>query len=154
MMHVRSHTDLPRFITKCNRRADALATPVQLAGLPDIFQQAKLSHQQFHQNIPGLVCQFHLRQNEAKAIVATCPSCQKLAVLSLGSGVNPKGLGSWELWQTDVTCMLQLGRVKYVCVSLCFLWSCLCLCPYRRADHRCTKTSVAGLLCVGNPKGH
>ncbi|NWZ36852.1 POK19 protein, partial [Brachypodius atriceps] len=77
--------------------------PVQLASLPDIFQKAKLSHQQFHQNIPGLLCQFHLRRDQAKAVVATCPDCQKLAIPSLGLGVNLRGLGSCEVWQTDVT---------------------------------------------------
>ncbi|RMC04335.1 hypothetical protein DUI87_19154 [Hirundo rustica rustica] len=59
VMHIRSHTDLPGFIAEGNRRADALAAPVEIASLPNIFVQAKISHQLFHQNAPGLVCQFH-----------------------------------------------------------------------------------------------
>ncbi|RMC18240.1 hypothetical protein DUI87_05122 [Hirundo rustica rustica] len=55
MMHIRSHTDLPGFIAKGNRSADALAVPVEMAPLPNIFGQAKISHQLFHQNAPSLV---------------------------------------------------------------------------------------------------
>ncbi|XP_058716953.1 uncharacterized protein LOC131590705 [Poecile atricapillus] len=102
-MHVRSHTDLPGPVAEGNRIADSLATPVSMAQLPDLFQQAKLSHQMFHQNVPGLVRQFHLRRDQARAIVATCPHCQTTAMPSLGSGVNPRGLGSCEVWQMDVT---------------------------------------------------
>ncbi|NXE38951.1 POK8 protein, partial [Ptilorrhoa leucosticta] len=118
VMHVRSHTYLPGFIAEGNRRADALAAPVHLGGRPDIFQQAVLSHQHFHQNVPGLICQFHLRRDQAKAIVATCPRCQKDTMPSLGTGVNPRGLASCEVWQTDVTHIPQFGRLKYVHVSV------------------------------------
>ncbi|OWK64041.1 Pol polyprotein [Lonchura striata] len=66
-----------------NRRADALAAaPVQLALLPEKFQQAKISHQFHHQNAPGLVREFHLTRDQAKAIVATCPSCKSLPLPS------------------------------------------------------------------------
>ncbi|OWK62451.1 Endogenous retrovirus group K member 18 Pol protein [Lonchura striata] len=51
VMHIRSHTDLPGFLA-----------------------EAKISHQLYHQNAPGLVRQFHLTRDQAKAIVATCPS--------------------------------------------------------------------------------
>lgn len=47
VMHVKSHTDLSGLIS-CSHS-------VKLSRLPDIFQQAKLSHQMFHQNAPGLV---------------------------------------------------------------------------------------------------
>lgn len=55
VMHVRSHTDLPGFIAEGNRRADALAMPIELANLPNRFQQAQLSHAMFHQNAPALI---------------------------------------------------------------------------------------------------
>ncbi|NWI59451.1 POL1 protein, partial [Calyptomena viridis] len=71
--------------------------------LPGVFQQAKLSHSQFHQNAPSLVRQFKGIQEQAKAIIATCPNCQSAAIPSLGMGANPRGLASCELWQTDVT---------------------------------------------------
>ncbi|RMC04684.1 hypothetical protein DUI87_17854 [Hirundo rustica rustica] len=74
VMHTRSHTDLPGFVAEGNRRADALAAPAAMAPLPSIFEQAKLSHQLHHQNAPGLVRRFHITREQAKAIVATCPS--------------------------------------------------------------------------------
>ncbi|NWV22699.1 POK19 protein, partial [Origma solitaria] len=77
--------------------------PVHVANLPDRFQQAKLSHALFHQNVPALAEMFELTRDQARAIVATCPNCQPLQLPSMGNGVNPRGLGSGELWQTDVT---------------------------------------------------
>ncbi|RMB89617.1 hypothetical protein DUI87_33981 [Hirundo rustica rustica] len=118
VMHTRSHTDLPEFIAEGNRRADALAAPAAMAPLPSIFEQAKLSHQLHHQNAPGLVRQFHITREQAKAIVATCPSCNQHALPTLSAGVNPRGLNSCELWQTDVTHIPQFGRSKYVHVSV------------------------------------
>ncbi|RMC21349.1 hypothetical protein DUI87_02211 [Hirundo rustica rustica] len=45
---------------------------------------AKLSHQQYHQNVPGLIRQFQLTRSQARAIVATCPNCQVQAMPSMG----------------------------------------------------------------------
>ncbi|NWW08829.1 POK19 protein, partial [Oreocharis arfaki] len=55
-----------------------------------MFEQAKIGHAMFHQNVPALVRMFHLTWAQAKAIVATCPSCQSYQLPSLGSGVNPR----------------------------------------------------------------
>ncbi|NWZ74466.1 POK19 protein, partial [Acrocephalus arundinaceus] len=118
MMHTRSHTDLPGFIAEGNRRADALAAPAEMAPLPNVFEQAKISHQLFHQNAPGLVRWFHLTREQARAIVATCPTCQQHALPTLSTGANPRGLSSCEVWQMDVTHVLQFGRLKYVHVSV------------------------------------
>ncbi|RMC22109.1 hypothetical protein DUI87_02982 [Hirundo rustica rustica] len=118
VMHVRSHTDLPGEVAEGNRQADSLAAPVEKARLPDIFQQAKLSHQQYHQNVPGLIRQFQLTRSQARAIVATCPNCQVQAMPSMGMGVNPRGLGSCEVWQTDITHIPSFGHLKYVHVSI------------------------------------
>ncbi|RMC16817.1 hypothetical protein DUI87_06070 [Hirundo rustica rustica] len=84
VMLVRSHMDLPGKVAEGNRQADSLAAPVEKARLPDIFQQAKLSHQQYHQNVPGLIRQFQLTRSQAGAIVATCPNCQVQAMPSMG----------------------------------------------------------------------
>ncbi|RMB93717.1 hypothetical protein DUI87_29948 [Hirundo rustica rustica] len=118
VMHTRSHTELPGFIVEGNRKADALAAPAEMAPLPNIFEQAKLSHQLFHQNAPGLVRRFHLTREQAKAIVAACPSCSQHAVPTLHAGVNPRGLRSCEVWQTDVTHFPEFGRQKYIHVSI------------------------------------
>uniref|UniRef100_A0A8C3DZ53 Uncharacterized protein n=1 Tax=Corvus moneduloides TaxID=1196302 RepID=A0A8C3DZ53_CORMO len=118
VMHVRSHTDLPGFIAEGNRRADALAAPAVMAPLPDIFEQAKISHRQFHQNTPALVRQFNLKHDQARAIVAACPECHQLALPAIGTGINPHGLNSCEVWQMDVTHVASFGRMKYVHVSV------------------------------------
>ncbi|XP_064267307.1 uncharacterized protein LOC135295140 [Passer domesticus] len=118
VMHVRSHTELPGFIMEGNRRADALAAPAQVAPLPCVFEQAKLSHQLFHQNAPGLVRQFKISREQARAIVATCPQCQAFQLPSIPSGTNPRGLSSCEVWQMDVTHVPEFGRLSYVHVSI------------------------------------
>ncbi|RMB89343.1 hypothetical protein DUI87_34255 [Hirundo rustica rustica] len=118
VMHTSSHTELPGFIAEGNRRADALAAPVAMAPLPNVFEQAKLSHRLFHQNAPGLVRRFHLTREQAKAIVAACPSCSRYALPTLSAGVNPRGLKSCEVWQTDVTHFPEFGRTKFVHVSV------------------------------------
>ncbi|RMC19534.1 hypothetical protein DUI87_03091 [Hirundo rustica rustica] len=118
VMHIRSHTDLPVFIAEGNRRADALAAPVEMAPFPDIFGQAKISHQLFHQNAPGLVRQFHLTREQARAVVSMCPSCQQHALPALSAGANPRGLKSCEVWQADMTHIMSFGRQRYVHVSV------------------------------------
>ncbi|RMB93253.1 hypothetical protein DUI87_30375 [Hirundo rustica rustica] len=118
VMHIRSHTDLPGFIAEGNRQADALAVPMEMAPLPNIFEQAKVSHQLFQQNAPGLVRQFHLTWEQAQAIVATCPSCQQQAPPVLNAGANSRGLNSCEVWQTDVTHVMSFGRHRDVHVSV------------------------------------
>ncbi|KAF4803357.1 hypothetical protein TURU_016966 [Turdus rufiventris] len=47
------------------------------------IEKAKLSHQQYHQNVPGLIRQFQQTRSRARDIVATCPSCQLQAMPSL-----------------------------------------------------------------------
>ncbi|NXE01743.1 POK11 protein, partial [Chaetorhynchus papuensis] len=118
VMHVRSHTDLPGEVAEGNQRADILASPAELAKLPLVFEQAKISHAMFHQNVPALVRMFHLTRDQAKAIVATCPSCQTYQLPSLGSGVNKRGINSGEVWQMDVTHFPEFGWLKYVHVSI------------------------------------
>ncbi|RMB89862.1 hypothetical protein DUI87_33726 [Hirundo rustica rustica] len=68
VMHVRSHTDLPGAIVDGNKRADTLAMVAQTPALSDTFQQAKLSHQFYHQIVPALVRMFHLTREQAKAV--------------------------------------------------------------------------------------
>lgn len=91
---------------------------VQLPNVPDIFAQAKISHQFYHQNAPALMRMFQLPREQAQAIVATCSNCQRYQIPALNTGVNPRGLNSCQLWQMDVTHFSQFGRLKYVHVSI------------------------------------
>ncbi|XP_074667486.1 uncharacterized protein LOC141917813 [Strix aluco] len=61
--------------------------------------------------------QFELTPSVAKDIIASCPDCQQhVSVPQLG--VNPRGLQSLQVWQTDVTHIPEFGRLKYVHVSV------------------------------------
>lgn len=117
-MHERSYIDLPGATAEGNRRADALAISVEITNILDIFAQAKMSHSFYHQNVPALITMFKLTRERAQAIVATCPNCQLYQLPSLGSGINPRGLSSCQIWQTDVTHIPAFGRSKYTHVSL------------------------------------
>ncbi|NWZ41292.1 POK19 protein, partial [Brachypodius atriceps] len=75
----------------------------QSSVLLDTFQEAKLSHQFYHQNVPALMRMFHLSREQAKAVAGSRPQCQSYQVPFLDRGVNPHGLNSNELWQTDIT---------------------------------------------------
>ncbi|KGL95120.1 hypothetical protein N301_02009, partial [Charadrius vociferus] len=116
IMHVRPHTSLPGFIAEGNRQADLLTLPVQV--LPDRIAQAKLSHSFFHQNAGGLKRQFGLTSQQAANIIAVCPDCQRHSFPSIAGGVNPRGLQSLQLWQTDVTHYSEFGKLKYVHSSI------------------------------------
>ncbi|NXG47935.1 POK11 protein, partial [Psilopogon haemacephalus] len=111
VMHIRSHSDLPGFLAEGNRQADLLTLPV--ITLPDHVAQAKLSHLFSHQNAKGLKRQFELSMQQASKIIASCPDC-RCTIISMGAeGVNPCGLHSLELWQTDVTHIPEFGIFKY-----------------------------------------
>ncbi|NXN38968.1 POK6 protein, partial [Rhinoptilus africanus] len=109
VMHIRSHPHLPGFLAEGNRRADSLAMPENLVLSADLPQLPQ---------IPALIRMFHLTRAQAKAIVATCPSCQKLQLPSLGMGGNPRGINSGEVWQMDVTHFPEFGRLKYIHVCI------------------------------------
>ncbi|NWS79233.1 POK25 protein, partial [Crotophaga sulcirostris] len=104
------------FIAEGNRRADLLTLPVQV--LPNRIAQAKISHSFFHQNTRGLKRQFGLTSQQAANIITVCPDCQKHSFPSIAGGVNPRGLQSLQLWQTDVTHYPEFGTLKYVHSSI------------------------------------
>lgn len=131
-MHTRSHKELSGFIAEGNRRANALAPPAEMAPLPNVSGQAKISHQLFHQNTPGLVHRFNLTEDQAKAIACTCPLCQQHAPLTLSTGINTRGLNSCEVWETDMTHFPQFGKQKYVHVSVDTFSGAVLSCRHRR----------------------
>ncbi|NXB39368.1 POK8 protein, partial [Eulacestoma nigropectus] len=72
VLHIRSHTNLPGFITEGNARADMLANPAWVAPQPDKIAQAKALHLFFHQSAHTLQKQFPLMPPEARNIVSAC----------------------------------------------------------------------------------
>ncbi|XP_014116969.1 PREDICTED: endogenous retrovirus group K member 18 Pol protein-like [Pseudopodoces humilis] len=115
--HIRAHSSLPGFLAEGNARADKLTLIISNT-LPNIFEQAKLSHTFFHQNAQALMHTFHISKEQGKAIINACPDCQ-LAQPPVSTGaVNPRGLESLQLWQVDVTKYPSFGRFKNIHVSV------------------------------------
>ncbi|NXM48309.1 POK7 protein, partial [Gymnorhina tibicen] len=86
--------------------------------LPSIFEQAKLSHAFFHQNAQALVQMFHISKDQARAIINACPDCQLVQPPVSTGAVNPRGLQSLQLWQTDITKYPSFGKFKNIHVSV------------------------------------
>ncbi|KFP76549.1 hypothetical protein N311_11044, partial [Apaloderma vittatum] len=114
--HIRSH-QFAQGLSIGNNRADQLVALAKTNPPVNLFKQACLSHEFFHQSAKVLAKQFNLRLNDARGIVQSCPACQQSG-FGLGLGVNPRGLGALQLWQMDVTHISEFGRLKYVHVSI------------------------------------
>lgn len=86
--------------------------------LPSIFEQAKLSHAFFsskHTSADVDILHFQRRsENHCKYL----PWLSARATSCLYRALNPRGLQSLQLWQTDVTKYLPFGRLKNVHVSV------------------------------------
>ncbi|NXL93886.1 PO113 protein, partial [Alectura lathami] len=80
VMHIRSHTNLPGFFVEGNAQADAVVAATAIKNVPNIMQQAVLSHQFFHHDANALRQQFKLSHSQAQAVVAACPDCRSLRV--------------------------------------------------------------------------
>ncbi|NXA16176.1 POK25 protein, partial [Sapayoa aenigma] len=105
------------FYVEGNAHADALVSAVVMGPVPNVRQQAVLSHQFFHQGfcilkpyVSNLV--YHILR-----LVAACPECQGTHASNY-FGTNPRGLQALQIWQMDVTHVDELGRQKHVHVSI------------------------------------
>lgn len=113
VMHIHSHTSLPGFLVERKRQTDTLAMTIHTT-IPNISEQARLSHAFFHQNGPALIRMFNITRDQARAIVITFPDCQKYSLPSTGAGVNPRGLHSLQIWQSNVTHYASFSSFKYI----------------------------------------
>ncbi|NWV04314.1 POK7 protein, partial [Ptilonorhynchus violaceus] len=86
--------------------------------LPNIFEQAKLSHAFFHQNAQALKRTFQISRDQAKAIISACPDCQLVQPPVSTGAVNPRGLQSLQLWQADITKYPSFGKLKNIHVPV------------------------------------
>ena len=84
----------------------------------NVFEQARLSHAFFHQNARAIQNQFSLSGSQAKDIIMTCPECQKESLSSTASSVNPRGLTSSKLWQSDGHSLCCIWNIK-ICTCVC-----------------------------------
>ncbi|NXB65050.1 POK7 protein, partial [Struthidea cinerea] len=86
--------------------------------LPNISEQAKLSHTFFHQNAQALRQTLQISKDQAKAIISACPDCQLMQPPVSTGAVNPRGLQSLQLWQADITKYASFGKLKNIHVSV------------------------------------
>ncbi|KAL2300455.1 hypothetical protein Nmel_012433, partial [Mimus melanotis] len=95
----------------------SLVAAIPVKTVPNVLQQAVLSHQFFHQDAQALQQQFKFSHNEVKSIISSCPDCHMTHV-SQYYGTNTRGLLPLQEWQTDVTKMPEFGCLKYVHVTV------------------------------------
>lgn len=81
--HIRSHTNLPGFITEGNARVDHLTMPVQTT-LSKLIEQARLSNDFYHQNALALTRTFKITKGQAQLIVQLRADCQRHSLLPFG----------------------------------------------------------------------
>ncbi|NWR89369.1 POK11 protein, partial [Furnarius figulus] len=112
--HTRSHTHLPGPVSEGNSVADLLVSTIVL---PNRVEQARLSHDFFHQGAKALRKSFGISHSQARAIVSACGECQQVTPLMPGR-VNPRGLKPQQVWQMDVTHIPSFGKLKFVHVSI------------------------------------
>ena len=90
------------------------------------FEEARNSHEMFHQNAKSLHRQYRIPIADAKGVVCSCPPCSHHGP-GLGVGTNPKGLKALQVWQMDVTHVPDFGKLKYVHVTIDtyshFIWA-------------------------------
>lgn len=115
--HIRAHTSLPGFLSERNAQTNLLTMPVSQT-LPDIFEQARLSHAFFHQNAQTLMESFRISKSQAREIISACPDCQLVQPPASTGAVNPRGLQSLQLWQADVTKYPPFRKLKNIHVSV------------------------------------
>ncbi|NXI72513.1 POK6 protein, partial [Anseranas semipalmata] len=85
IVHVRSHTMFPGLISERNQLADQL---VGATIVPQLFQQARLSHKFYHQSAGALHRAFRITTEQARQIVQSCPDYQQVTPTP-SCGVNP-----------------------------------------------------------------
>ena len=61
---------------------------------------------------------FDIPRSQAKQITKECPDCRALSKTPPSTGVNPRGLSSQIIWQTDVTYYARFGKFKYVHICI------------------------------------
>ncbi|NXN18663.1 POK7 protein, partial [Indicator maculatus] len=88
VLHVRSHTGLPGFVSEGNARADALMAPAWAVPIPDMWQQAAQSHAFFHQGARALQRQFDISLSSSRDILASCADWQHFSSIQ-PPAVNP-----------------------------------------------------------------
>ena len=111
VLHVRSHSDVPGFFTEGNTVADAQAT---LQAYP--LREAKDLHTAFHIGPRALSRACNIPVQQAREVTQACPYCNSAPALE--AGVNPRGLGPLQIWQTDFTFESRMSARPWLAVTV------------------------------------
>lgn len=114
--HIRAHTMLPGPMAAMNDIVDC-ATRMAAMTILCPLEEAQEFHKLYHVSANTLRRRFHITREEARRIVKTCANCVTF-FHPPHMTVNPRGLKPLALWQMDVTHISELGKLKYVHVSL------------------------------------
>ena len=79
---------------------------------------AQQEHMLHHTNAQGLAHRHAISHAQSKDIDSACPCCNPLPVAPYISVVNPHGLQTNELWQSEVSHIPAFGKLSYEHVTV------------------------------------
>ena len=110
ILHVNSHTNIQGFYQEGNQQADAEASRVYS------LKDARFLHEILHLGPHALAKHCNIPVADARTVTQTCPYCVKTPLFE--GGLNPRGLSSQDLWQTDFTWCEALKPRPWLCVTV------------------------------------
>lgn len=113
--HIHAHYNRPGPVTYVNVQAYVL---VSSSVLILSFQATQNSHELLQQNARSLQVQFSSPCEQAEQIIRVCPPCSSFTLQPSASAINPQGLKSNAIWQTDLTHIPEFGCLKCIHVTI------------------------------------
>ena len=111
ILHVRSHSGVPGFFLEGNAAADAAAGSRVLT-----IRKARDLHSTLHIGARALARACGISITAARDVVQACPHCNSAP--AIGAGVNPRGLGPLQIWQTDFTWEPRMSPRSWLAVTV------------------------------------
>lgn len=111
LQHLRSHQNLPGFLSKGNNFTNKMAPMLQCNTVTEATNFQLLIYVNWRSlKYP------HVPVKDLKRIVQTCQSCQPFLQVPLlqTTGSNPRGLRPNHLWQIDVLHYSPFWKLKYI----------------------------------------
>nr|CAF25164.1 pseudo [Avian endogenous retrovirus EAV-HP] len=111
VMHVRSHSEVPGFFSEGNAAADRAAGTHVFT-----LKTARELHSTLHIGARALSRTCGIPLTAARDVVQACPHCNSAP--AIGSGVNPRGVGPLQIWQTDFTWEDRFSPRRWLAVTV------------------------------------
>lgn len=111
--HIRAHSGLLGPLAEGNSPADRATHIVGITQL----ELAQQSHALHHQNSQSLHRVYNIPREAACQIVRQCATRPEHQTVPY-YGINPRGLKPNQLWQMDVTHIPEVGKLRYVHVTI------------------------------------